>query len=348
MRKIIGRLLYLLDGKGPQNREKKTLMAREILEGKSEKELKELAQLIREVATTGIGSDNCLEYGCLPLPVNFYSPVPDLKDLEQRAVWERRSPLSGIDFRQEEQVRLLSHFGEAFGQECRWPKRPTTDRFQFYTENDCFGFGCAAGLHCMIRHLRPRRIIEIGSGNSSLVVSAALKQNLEQDRGLMCDYTIIDPFPNDLISAEVLPGLTRLVRQRVEVADDFAADLEENDILFIDSSHVVRTGGDVNYLILDILPRLAPGVVVHFHDIDLPFAYPKVYFTNPRFRVFWTEAYLLQAFLTCNDHFEVLLAMGYLMKDRDEEFSNAFPFFQEHLDEPRSGSFWIRRKVKGK
>ena len=121
--------------------------------------------------------------------------------------------------------------------------------------------------------------------------------------------------------------------------------LQENDILFIDSGHCVRTGSDVNFLILDVLPRLSPGVVVHFHDIGLPDEYPKVYFTNPDFRVFWTEAYLLQAFLAFNQDFEVLLAVSYLMKNHRAEFCVAFPHID--TDEYRiSGSFWLRRLPK--
>ena len=106
---------------------------------------------------------------------------------------------------------------------------------------------------------------------------------------------------------------------------DFFKQLSKNDILFIDSSHTVRIGSDVNYLILDVLPRLAPGVIVHFHDISLPDEYTKVYATNPRFRMFWTEAYLLQAFLCYNSQFEVLLAMHYLMTQQKEAFRSAFP-----------------------
>jgi hypothetical protein len=135
-----------------------------------------------------------------------------------------------------------------------------------------------------------------------------------------------------------------LIKERVELTDIKLFDqLRENDVLFIDSSHTVRTGGDVNYLILDVLPRLAPGVIVHFHDISLPYEYSQVYFTNPSFRVFWTEAYLLQAFLSLNSQYEILLAMNYLMSDCLEEFCSAFPHFEPAKNWANSGSFWIRR-----
>jgi hypothetical protein len=142
-----------------------------------------------------------------------------------------------------------------------------------------------------------------------------------------------------------LPALTQLVKERVEILNvNFFDQLGKDDVLFIDSGHVVRIGGDVNYLILDILPRLAPGVIIHFHDVGLPCDYPKVYATNPQFRVFWTEAYLLQAFLCYNDKFEILLAMNYLMTECQDVFRAAFPLYDPCKHRAVSGSFWIRRK----
>jgi len=304
-----------------------------------------VARIILEMAQTGIGTDECLELGCLPVPVHFYSPIPDLKDLEQRKVWDRRSGLLGIDFRPQEQEALLLQLGKNYGQECRWPEQPTNRPFEFHTHNGCFGFGCAAGLHCMIRHLKPQRIIEVGSGFSSLVISSAIRLNSDES-SQNCDYTIVDPYPRDDHVPGTLPGLTRLIRDRVELlSPSFFDQLAQNDILFIDSSHVSKIGSDVNFLILDVLPRLAPGVAVHFHDIDLPYEYPKVYATNPTFRMFWTEAYLLQAFLTHNDRWEILLGMAYLMKERINAFCSAFPYFDLKRNWANSGSFWIRRKT---
>ncbi len=304
----------------------------------------ELPALILRMAQTGEGTDRCLEIGCLPVPVHFYSPIPDIKDLEERKIWERKSKLAGIEFDGDSQSAYLRQIANAYGQECRWPQNRTGNPFQFYTHNGCFSFGCAAALHCMIRYHKPRRLIEVGSGNSSLVISAALERNRQDPPGLGCDYTVIDPYPDETV-LKGLPALNRLLKQRVElVPEEFFRDLGKNDILFIDSSHVVKTGSDVNYLILDILPDLAPGVIVHFHDIDLPFEYPKVYATNPAFRMFWTEAYLLQAFLSCNDQWEILVAMGYLMKERMAVFQSAFPHFDVDKNWANSGSFWIKKK----
>ena len=305
---------------------------------------KDLAPIILRMAQTGEGTDECLRLGCLPVPVHFYSPMPDIKDLEQRNVWERKSPLAGIDFRTEEQVEFMKRLGRSYGDECAWPENATKDPFQFHTHNGCFGFGCAAMLHCMIRHHKPRRLIEIGSGYSSLVISAALRRNADESPKHSCHYAIVDPYPGETIQRR-LPLLSEMVKKRAElVPAEFFDTLKDNDILFVDSSHTVRIGGDVNHLILDILPNLSPGVVVHFHDIHLPYEYHRVYATNPAFRVFWTEAYLLQAFLAHNNHWEILLGMAYLMAERMSDFESAFPHFDIKKNWSNSGSFWIRRK----
>jgi hypothetical protein len=185
-------------------------------------------------------------------------------------------------------------------------------------------------------------VIEIGSGNSSLVHAAALRANAAEG-GRAAEYLIVDPYPGPVVAGG-LPGLTRLVRERVELLDpSFFAGLGSGDVLFVDSGHAVKTGGDVTFLVLEVLPRLAPGVIVHFHDIPMPFEYPAVYFKNPAFRMFWTESYLLQGFLAFNREFEVLLSLELLMKQHADAFLRAFPAWDPPVHRYVSSSFWIRR-----
>ena len=132
-----------------------------------------LAIVFKVVAITGVRTDQCLKNGFLPVRVHFYQPVPDLTDLEERKIWDRKSNLSGIDFRIDQQVQLLRELGAKYGHECNWPPSPTSTPLDFYTENNSFSFGCTAGLHTIIRNYRPAHMIEIGSGNSSKVISAA-------------------------------------------------------------------------------------------------------------------------------------------------------------------------------
>jgi hypothetical protein len=248
-----------------------------------------------------------------------------------------------VPFAPQAQLAWLARLGAEYGSECRWPAQDPGASHEFYTENNSFSFGCAAGTHAIIRHFKPRQVIEVGSGFSSLVISAALRMNGEESEGAGPEYSIIDPYPGEMLTSRVLPS-ARLIQQRVELLDPgFFSGLSENDVLFIDSGHTVRTGGDVNFLYLEVLPRLKSGVVIHVHDVPLPGDYPEVYFTNPGFRMFWTEAYLLQAFLCFNNAFEVLLAMAYLTEDHLDAVRAAFPHFDPQVHRLTSSSFWFRR-----
>lgn len=318
-------------------------LARELTPPELEKFYGALAPIVAHMAKSGAGTDACLQQGCVPLPVHFYSPVPDIADLKRRGVYATKSNLAGIRWDPAAQAELLLQLGRRFGQECDFPPHQTNDPHAFYTENNCFSFGCAAALHCVLRFARPSRVIEVGSGFSSKVINSALALNRGGSCG-ECDYSIVDPYP-DAEKLERLNGLTRLMRQPVEtLAASFFDDLSEGDVLFIDSGHVVKTGGDVNFLILDVLPRLQSGVFVHFHDIPMPWEYGEVYHTNPSFRVFWTESYLLQAFLACNDSFEVLFSMPAATQAQPELLSRSFAHYDPSLHRLDSGSIWIRRK----
>lgn len=301
------------------------------------------AKIFRLTASTGIGSDQCLKEGFLPLPVHFYSPVPDIDDLEKRKIWDIRSELTGIDFRSDFQLALLSELGN-YSDECRWPLLPTENLAEFYLQNQSFSYGCAASTHCMIRHFRPEKVIEVGSGMSTRIISDALQIN-RKESGSNFTYKVVDPYPGQPVKSRSIE-ITELQEKRVELLDktNFKI-LKENDILFIDSGHCVKIGGDVNYLFLEILPRLAPGVIIHIHDINLPYEYPKAYATSETFRQFWTEQYLLQSFLAFNSEFEVLLGMNYIMRDHSRSFREIFPHYNPECHPFFSGSFWIRRKA---
>jgi hypothetical protein len=186
----------------------------------------------------------------------------------------------------------------------------------------------------MVRRFQPRRIIEVGSGLSSLVLGQAAAKN--KSSALIC----IDPFPHAVVRENKrVPALQSLIESKVEELDvKFFSQLESGDILFIDSSHTVKTGGDVNYLFLEVLPRLKPGVIVHVHDIFFPSEYRRDWILQ-QFR-FWTEQYLLQAFLIFNPEFEVLIANSYLNHYYAADLKAVFPNLRRWI----GGSFWMRRK----
>jgi len=167
----------------------------------------------------------------------------------------------------------------------------------------------------------------------------AILKNEEEDNDYECELVAIEPYPNDILKAG-FPGLSKLIPKKVQdiPLSEFKK-LSENDILFIDSSHVLKIGSDVQYEYLEILPRLNKGVIVHAHDIFLPAEYPKEWILKD-YR-FWTEQYLLQAFLSFNDSFEVLWGGSYMHLRHPDKLEEAFSSYKR--DERWPGSFWIRR-----
>ena len=303
------------------------------------------APVLRVMALYGFGTGRFLRRGVLPLPVHYYSPVPDVDDLVARDVWSRRSALPGIDFNVEGQLELLRRLGAAFGEECRWPFAPTANVGEFHLDNTNFSYGCAAALYSMLRDLAPARVVEIGSGNSSKVIAAALARNARTG-GPKAAFEVVNPYPDESVLAQMAWPCT-VHRQRVEAMPiDLLTSLGDRDVLFIDSGHTVRIGGDVNFLFLDVIPRLVPGVVVHVHDVNLPYEYNRAYATHQpgTFLRLWTEAYLLQAFLAHNAAWEVLLGMRFLQLDHPDEFRRAFPHFDPARHTNMSSSFWMRRR----
>ena len=265
-------------------------------------------------------------------PVHFYQPIPDTQALP-KTLWNRPGELVGIDMNDSLQLDLLrTHFPKFRDEYEKFPTKPTGEAGRFYLRKRPFGGTDALVAYCIIRHFQPRLIIEVGSGYSSLLIAeAAAKTNA-------CSLICVEPFPCDFLS-KGFPCLKALLAKKVEEIElDFFSQLEDGDILFIDSSHTVKIGGDVNYLFLEVLPRLKPGVIVHVHDIFLPFEYRRDWVMD-EFR-FWTEQYLLQAFLTFNSEFEVLMANSYLSYYHKEDLKATFP----SLPSLGGGSFWMRRK----
>ena len=271
-------------------------------------------------------------------PVDFYQPIPDSRQLSA-AVWSTHSSMCGIDLNERFQLELLRTFQLAFRSEYDCLPASSSDPLQFHFSQRSFCSVDAEILYCMIRHFKPGRMIEIGSGMSTLLACEAIRKN--ETEGYPCSFTAVEPYPREFLRRGV-PGLAELLEAKVEsIPIDRFCRLEANDILFIDSSHVIRIGGDVVYEYLDILPRLKPGVIVHCHDIFLPAEYPKKWILENRW--FWTEQYLLQAFLAFNSAFEVMIAGSFLHLRHSEKLKTAFTSYDPAKGWP--GSFWMRRAV---
>jgi hypothetical protein len=188
----------------------------------------------------------------------------------------------------------------------------------------------------MIRTFRPGRILELGGGYSSLVAAEACARNARE--GSDAGHTVVDPHPRaDL--APVIEAVARLERRDAAgLPLERFTELAAGDVLFVDTSHVVERGGEVNRLVLEVLPRLAEGVLVHFHDVFLPYEYPHAFLARGDR---YTEQYLLQAYLTENPGWEVLFGAHVVWRERREALCDLIPATALRTTGP--AAFWMRR-----
>lgn len=260
---------------------------------------------------------------------HFYSPVVSstvLHEPDVSRVWppEPTDP-PGVDMRADEQLALLRRLGAH-----RFPVDAQVGPHAYDPTNDQFPPHDAAVLYALVRLLRPARMVEIGSGWSTTVAMAAIA-----DGALGTQLTCIEPHPRAFISAMAgVGGPMTLREERVEHAPGAVFDdLGPGDILFIDSSHVAKTGSDVVHELLQVVPRLAHGVVVHVHDIFIPEDYPQGW-VGAGFN--WNEQYVLHALLIGNAAVRILLANRWLALRHPEAVRDALGAVD--LD---GSSFWF-------
>lgn len=268
---------------------------------------------------------------------HFYSPLPGLEEVRAHAqtIFATDVDLGpSIDLRDGDQVETVAQLASIV-QSLDFPRNKVEGR-RYYSENSYFGLGSAFLTAGMLLHLRPKRVIEVGSGFSSAMM---LDINDTHASGAI-EHTFIEPYPERLRSQLQAGDLERhrlLVQpvQQVPLAE--FQRLESNDVLFVDSSHVSKIGSDLNHILFNVLPILRPGVVVHFHDIYWPFEYPREWVLD-RKRA-WNEAYLLRAFMQYNSAFEIVLYPQYLKHRHAKLMRELWPAWWE---EPGS-ALWIRK-----
>lgn len=258
--------------------------------------------------------------------------VPEvLRDADR--LWRRPRNLPGIDLREVAQLTLLEEFA-AYYKTLPFPEHQLPPR-RYHLSNTVFSYADGITLYCMLRHAKPRRIIEVGSGYSS----AAMLDTNELFFDNAITMIFIEPYPDRLLSLMRPEDRTRttILAQRVQdVPLETFATLGPSDILFIDSTHVAKIGSDVNYLWGEVVPSLAIGVYVHVHDVPYPFEYFRDWVGR---RIAWNEAYLVRAFLTFNRAYEVVFFNTFL-----EHFHRAW--FAQHMPlclNNTGGSLWLRR-----
>lgn len=272
-----------------------------------------------------------LRIGVLPIRDHYYEPLFNPKHLTRPLSEERNLP--GIDWNVQEQLALLDSF--EWGDELGDIPSTNSGKLEFYMDNGYFTSGDAEYWYQLIRDKKPRQIIEIGSGYSSLMAARAIKRNSEEDLAYTCQHICIEPYETpwlEQIGVEV-------IRQRVEeVGQDYFSRLGENDILFIDSSHIIRPQGDVVFEYLQLLPSLNEGVIVHVHDIFSPRDYLSQWVEN-ELRL-WNEQYLLEAFLTSNRDWKIIGALNHLHHRYYGKLKAKCPFLTR---EREPASFYLQK-----
>lgn len=269
-------------------------------------------------------------------PGHFYSPLPSLKEFRagRQGTLGQGTELRAVDLRPSGQLELLTRFAEHYG-ELPFADEPVRG-LRYHFSNQYFRHADAIILYSVLRHFRPARVVEVGSGFSSALM-------LDTDDGFLDQsirFTFVEPFPGRLrrLMSEGDEARCRIVAKPVqEVSPEIFTDLDRNDVLFVDSSHVAKVGSDVCHLIFRVLPALRPGVIVHFHDVFWPFEYPREWVLEGRA---WNEAYLLRAFLQYNRTFEILYFNSYMGSCQAEEVGAKLPLCLKDT----GGSLWLRKK----
>jgi predicted O-methyltransferase YrrM len=269
---------------------------------------------------------------------HFYSPVISIKNIKEREadIWKNKEidGIPGIHLRTEDQKKLVKEFSKYYN-ELPFNEK-IESKLRYYFDNDFYSYTDGIVLYSIIRHCKPKRIIEIGSGFSSAVMLDTNELFFDNQ----IELTFIDPYPKRLHSL-----MTLIDKSKIKVIDsdvqlislDVFKKLQSGDILFVDSTHVTKTGSDVNYILFEILPILNSGVIIHFHDVFYPFEYPKEWV----FKGYnWNEDYILKAFLMYNNDFEIKLFSDYLHNHHKDIFVDMPLTYKNH-----GGSLWIEKKI---
>jgi len=272
-----------------------------------------------------------MHVGVFPITNHYHEPLFDTGILIRPLDQNRELP--GIDWNTDEQLKLLSSF--CFNEEFKGLPIEKVDELTFHINNGFFESGDAEYLYNLIRLKKPAIIIEIGSGHSTLMAIKAIKKNKEEIAGYKCKHLCIEPYESPWLEKT---GVT-VIRQKVEDVDkSMFSELGNGDILFIDSSHIIKPQGDVLFEYLEVLPSLHTGVIVHIHDIFSPKDYFKKWVIDEV--RFWNEQYLLEAFLTNNRDWKIIGALNYLHHNHFEQLAKKCPFLTKDRE---PGSFYMEK-----
>jgi len=276
-----------------------------------------------------IDLDNGLNLHRLIETGHFYSPVPNTNEIfsDDYVSYPKSNEFKGIQLNLETQEEFAK---KACSNEKLFETFLNQEDNLFHINNNRFEYTDSITYFTFIEHFKPKKIIEVGSGFSSVLAMETSKFfNFD------VDFTFIEPYPETL--EKLLPAQayeSKLIKEKVQqVPLDFFTKLDEDDFLFIDSSHVSKVGSDVNYLLFEVLPGLKKGTIIHLHDIFADFEYPKAWVYKGRY---WNESYLLRAFLQYNNHFEILCFNNFI-------FSENQILNHSLVNNDFGGSIWLRK-----
>jgi predicted O-methyltransferase YrrM len=261
------------------------------------------------------------------LPRHFYSSIPDVRALRTSRGWRQPYSLVGLSgFDPGQQIATLDRW---FAPDVRRRIGERDLRAEASQENGAVGYGPSEStvLHAFVATERPRRVVQIGAGVSTSVILTAARE-----AGHEIEVTCVDPYPTDYLVRLASQGQIVLDRRPAqEVPVDELAALESGDLLFVDSTHTVKPGSEVNRIILELLPRLRPGVWVHFHDIWLPYDYPRDMLTDSIF--FWNESPMLHAYLADNARMTTRVCCSWLHYEARDELTRVVPGYRAQRGE---------------
>lgn len=278
-------------------------------------------------------SKNILNYfGIFPLSNHYYEPLFNFKQLKKKLYKDRNLP--GINFNLNQQLNNLSsliYTNELIDLNLK----KNSPNFNFNIKNGFFEHGDAEIYYQLIRHIKPKNILEIGSGQSTLIALEAIKKNKNIDK-INTKINCVEPYENTWLDNFNI----KIIRKKIEdLHANYYLSLKSGDILFIDSSHVIRPQGDVLKIFFEIIPKLKKGVIIHIHDIFTPKDYPEKWLINEN--RFWNEQYLVEALMMNKNRYEIYLMLNYLKNNAYKKLKEKCPYLKKKFE---PGSLYLKIK----
>jgi len=278
-------------------------------------------------------SKNILNYfGIFPLRNHYYEPLFNFKQLKKKLYKDRNLP--GINFNLNQQLNNLSSLVYT-NELIDLNLKKNSTNFNFNIKNGFFEHGDAEIYYQLIRHIKPKNILEIGSGHSTLIALEAIKKNKNIDK-INTKINCVEPYENTWLDNFNI----KIIRKKIEdLNTNYYLSLKSGDILFIDSSHMIRPQGDVLKIFFEIIPKLKKGVIIHIHDIFTPKDYPEKWLINEH--RFWNEQYLVEALMMNKNRYEIYLMLNYLKNNAYKKLKEKCPYLKKKFE---PGSLYLKIK----